>query len=98
MAYDEATYRRQSDDDGEDPAAYRSGLTAPDYRGRRRDLDPDSGYADAQTEPLRRTSPYDDDGRDRLGFHIGWEIVLLLAVAAIAPRLYRPGPGRLGPP
>jgi ribose/xylose/arabinose/galactoside ABC-type transport system permease subunit len=98
MAYDEATYRRQSDDDGEDPAAYRSGLTAPDYRGRRRDLDPDSGYADAQTEPLRRTSPYDDDGRDRLGFHIGWEIVLLLAVAAIAYLLYRLDPASLRRP
>jgi hypothetical protein len=85
MAYDETTYRRSDDDQG-DPAAYRANGLTGDYRGRRRDADPedDSGsrYADG-------TSPRSYDGRDRLGFHIGWEIVLLLAVAALAYLLYR---------
>jgi hypothetical protein len=101
MAYDEATYRRQADDGGDDPAAYRTGgVTTPDYRARRRDLDPDdpgSRYAEMQTEPLRRTG-YDDGGRDRLGIHIGWEIVLLLAVAAIGYLLYRLDPASLRRP
>jgi hypothetical protein len=104
MAYDEATYRRQTDDAGDDPAAYRAnGHTAGDYRGRRRDLDPDadaSANADLQIEPQRRlpASPDDESGRDRLGVHIGWEIVLLLAVAAIGYLLYRLDPASLRRP
>jgi hypothetical protein len=92
MAYDETTYRRP-DDQGDDPAAYRqNGFSAPDYRGRRRDLDPeDAGglrfdAAASEPPPVRRVR---DDGRDRLGIHIGWEIVLLLAAAAIGYLLYR---------
>ncbi len=83
MAYDETTYRR-TDDQG-DPAAYRANGLTGDYRGRRRDADPedDSGSRYADPAPARY------DGRDRLGFHIGWEIVLLLAVAALAYLLYR---------
>jgi hypothetical protein len=102
MAYDETTYRRP-DDQGDDPAAYRTntnGFTAPDYRGRRRDLDPeDSGglrFDAPPAEPLRRTVR--DEGRDRLGIHIGWEIVLLLAVAAIGYLLYRLDPASLRRP
>jgi hypothetical protein len=90
MAYDDTTFRRPSDDGADDPAAYRANSLPVDYRGRRRDLDPDDGVnrrSDVPIEPLRRT--YDDYGRDRLGIHIGWEIVLLLAVAAIAFLLYR---------
>jgi hypothetical protein len=84
MAYDETTYRRP--DDQGDPAAYRANGLTGDYRGRRRDADPedDSGSRYADT-----ASPRYDDGRDRLGFHIGWEIVLLLAVAVLAYLLYR---------
>jgi len=101
MAYDETTYRRP-DDKGDDPAAYRqNGFAAPDYRGRRRDLDPeDSGGLRFDTpppEPLRR-SLREDDGRDRLGVHIGWEIVLLLGAAAIGYLLYRLDPASLRRP
>ncbi|OJF09432.1 ABC transporter permease, partial [Couchioplanes caeruleus] len=39
-----------------------------------------------------------DLGRDRLGVHIGWEIVLLLAVAAVAFLLYRLDPAALRRP
>jgi hypothetical protein len=99
MAYDETTFRRP-DDGADDPAAYRANTVGvPDYRGRRRDLDPDDGGArlgDVPIDPLRRT--YDDYGRDRIGIHIGWEIVLLLAVAAIAFLLYRLDPASLKRP
>src|SRR3954451_18236628 len=99
MAYDETTYRRP-DDQGDDPAAYRTnGLAGTDYRGRRRDLDPDdaeSRYAETSAERLRRVR--DDAGRDRLGIHIGWEIVLLLAVAAIGYLLYRLDPASVRRP
>ncbi len=103
MAYDETTYRRQTDDQPDDPAAYRAnGYTATDYRGRRRDLDPDGGADTGETsaEPLlRRAAPATEEtGRDRLGIHIGWEIVLLLAVAAIGYLLYRLDPAAVRRP
>jgi hypothetical protein len=102
----EATYRRDTGgQDGDDPAAYRTGPAATDFRARRRDLDPDRGDAEAAQlaefapEPGRRGGgPGSEDGRDRLGIHIGWEIVLLLAVAAIAYLLYRLDPAGLRRP
>jgi hypothetical protein len=86
MAYDETTYRRPGEQ-GEDPAAYRTnGFSSVDYRGRRRDLDADDGrFVDVSADSRR----FGEDGRDRLGIHIGWEIVLLLAVAAIGYLLFR---------
>ena len=103
MAYDETTYRRTGGDQGEsDPAAYRTGTAAADFRARRRDLDPDGSDSVQLVEPAggteRRAGPGLDDGRDRLGIHIGWEIVLLLAVAAVAYLLYRLDPASLRRP
>jgi ribose/xylose/arabinose/galactoside ABC-type transport system permease subunit len=103
MAYEDTTYRRQTDDKPDDPAAYRTNGYATDYRGRRRDLDPAAAGAEpgeGSGEPLlRRATPVAEDaGRDRLGIHIGWEIVLLLAVAAIAYLLYRLDPAALRRP
>jgi ribose/xylose/arabinose/galactoside ABC-type transport system permease subunit len=104
MTYDETTYRRQTDDQS-DPSAYRAnGATAADYRNRRRDLDPDDTGArigETSGDLLRRApAPAADDesGRDRLGVHIGWEIVLLLAAAAIGYLLYRLDPAALRRP
>jgi hypothetical protein len=98
MAYDDTTFRRQSDDqeDG-DPAAYRNGFAATDYRSRRRDLDPADGGA-RHTEPTADLALRAGDGHDRLGVHIGWEIVLLLGVAAIGYLLYRLDPASLKRP
>lgn len=105
MAYDEATYRRQTGDQLDDPAAYRAhAYTATEYRGRRRDLGPESAAADVgetSAEPLSRRAappPADGGGRDRLGVHIGWEVVLLLAVAAIAYLLHRLDPAAVRRP
>jgi ribose/xylose/arabinose/galactoside ABC-type transport system permease subunit len=47
---------------------------------------------------LRGLAPVTDEGRDRLGIHIGWEIVLLLAVAALGYLLYRLEPAALRRP
>jgi hypothetical protein len=104
MAYDETTFRRQTDDrQGEDrpgdeqptdPAAYRANtLAASEQRRRAEQLD----EPDTAAELLRRP-PADDDGRDRLGIHLGWEVVLLLAAAAFAFLLYRFDPGTLKRP
>jgi ribose/xylose/arabinose/galactoside ABC-type transport system permease subunit len=84
MAYDEQV---------SDPAAYRTGYAAQDFRSRH-GLDPDDG---GSGQPLR-LGPGEDTGRDRLGIHIGWEIVLLLAVAAIGFLLYRLEPDALRRP
>lgn len=101
MAYDETTYRRTAGDQGEsDPSAYRAGLAATDFRHRRRDLDPEEVEPVQLMEPVGEAGPRGEaeDGRDRLGIHIGWEIVLLLAVAAIAYLLYRLDPASLRRP
>jgi len=98
MAYDDTTYRRQTDDPGDSgPAAYRNSYAATDYRGRRRELDPDDArLAEPAAEFTRRWG--EDNARDRLGVHIGWEIVLLLGVAAIGYLLYRLDPASLRRP
>ncbi|MFI7596777.1 ABC transporter permease [Actinoplanes sp. NPDC049681] len=94
MAYDETAYRRNAGDEQTpaDPAAYRNGVASTDFRSRR----DDSGVR--LTEPVTDAYRRGDDGRDRLGVHIGWEIVLLLAVAAIAYLLYRLDPASLRRP
>jgi len=98
MAYDETTYRRPGDQ-GDDPATYRTnGMSSADYRGRRRDVDQDDSggrYLDPSVDPRRAAR---DDDRDRLGVHIGWEIVLLVAVAAIGYLLYRLDPASVRRP
>ncbi|RZU50627.1 monosaccharide ABC transporter membrane protein (CUT2 family) [Krasilnikovia cinnamomea] len=46
----------------------------------------------------RPAGPDDDGGRDRLGVHLGWEIVLLLGAAALGFLLYRFDPASLRRP
>ncbi|WP_067509904.1 ABC transporter permease [Actinoplanes sp. TFC3] len=100
MAYDETPYRRDTAEDQlTGPAAYRAGAASTDYRNRRRELAPDD-TGTRITESLDPGSRRAGGGtaRDRLGVHIGWEIVLLLAVAAIAFLLYRLDPSGLRRP
>ncbi|MEV6341753.1 ABC transporter permease [Actinoplanes sp. NPDC051851] len=75
MAYDETTFRSQGETD---PAAYR--------RRVQYDEGTTGNLAPATTGSLPGGP---DDGRDRLGIHLGWEVVLLLAAAAIGFLLYR---------
>jgi hypothetical protein len=90
MAYDETTFRR-SEEQPTDPAAYRANtLAAAEQRRRAEELD---GLTDT-TDVLRR----DDDGRDRLGVHLGWEVLLLIAAAAFAYLLWRVSPDALKRP
>ncbi|GGQ43415.1 ABC transporter permease [Couchioplanes azureus] len=91
MAYDETPYRRNAGDAQTPggPAAYRTGSAATDSRDWRRDTAADDDPGARVTEPLPDSGRRGDAGRDRLGVHIGWEIVLLLAVAAVAFLLYR---------
>ncbi|MFI5493323.1 ABC transporter permease [Actinoplanes sp. NPDC051859] len=91
MAYDQSPYRRDGEQLSAGPAAYRAGAAATDFRTRGYDPEPaDSGVriTEPLPEPIRRHNG-DAGDRDRLGVHIGWEIVLLLAVAAIAFLLYQ---------
>ena len=95
MAYDEATYRRQGDDEPIDPAAYRANtLAAADQRRRAAEMMEDIGAT--SIEASHRAAG--DDGRDRLGIHLGWEVVLLLAAAAFGLLLYRLDPSSLKRP
>lgn len=87
MAYDESTFR-QRDSDSTDANGYESGsFTLGDPRepgltdnGSRRPGALDDAFDDpAHGEP----------GRDRMAVHALWEVVLLLAAAALAVLLYR---------
>jgi hypothetical protein len=95
MAYDEPVA---------DPAAYRrGGGPAADYRGRRRDTGefPRPGARRVE-EPLEPPGRPDDAGgepaRDRIGIHLGWEAILLLAVVGVAFLLYQLDPTSLRRP
>ncbi|GID31481.1 ABC transporter permease [Paractinoplanes brasiliensis] len=87
MAYDEATYRRQTEEPTPtDPAAYRANtLAAAEQRRRAEELD----VAGDTTGDVLRRPDADEDGRDRLGIHLGWEVVLLVAAGAIGFLLWR---------
>jgi hypothetical protein len=96
MAYDDSTYRRQTEDPTPtDPAAYRANtLAAAEQRRRAEELD---GVGETTADVLRRAEA-DEDGRDRLGIHLGWEVILLLAAAAIGFLLWRLEPDSLRRP
>jgi len=89
MAYDEAAYRRA--EESADPAAYRANtLQAAEQRRRAEELD--------STADTAADAPVRDDGRDRLGIHLGWEVVLLLAAATFGFLLWRLDPNSLKRP
>ena len=104
MAYDEATYRRQSDDRATTlPPTAPTASPHPTIAAAAVTSTPGTpASVPARTwssRPRRSTAiDPDDPGRDRLGIHIGWEIVLLLAVAAIGYLLYRLDPASLRRP
>ncbi|MFI5897985.1 ABC transporter permease [Actinoplanes sp. NPDC051513] len=93
MAYDETTFSR-TDEQPTDPAAYRANTLAAAEQRRREELAAEAAAADTSPDLLRR----DDDGRDRLGIHLGWEVVLLLAAAAFGFLLWRLDPSSLKRP
>ncbi|WP_433298822.1 ABC transporter permease [Actinoplanes sp. CA-030573] len=92
MAYDETTFRR-TDEQPTDPAAYRANTLAAAEQRRRAE---EEAAAVTTSPDLMRA--VDDDGRDRLGIHLGWEVVLLLAAAAFGFLLWRLDPSSLKRP
>lgn len=95
MAYDETTFRRPPTS-GDEPGVYRpTGTTAADMRGRPELDDTATRLSAAPPEPPTR---FGEEGRDRMGIHVGWEIVLLLAAAVICFLLYRLDPTSLKRP
>ena len=91
MAYDETTYRR-TDDQPADPVAYRANTTATAEPRRR--AEESEGLADTTADGSRR----EDDGRDRRGIHLGWEVVLLLTVGVLGYLLWQVDPDSLTRP
>jgi ribose/xylose/arabinose/galactoside ABC-type transport system permease subunit len=104
MAYEEPRYRRRAAEDV-DPDATRLGARfVDDYAD-----EPVAGMEESDPRaypPPRRVPPaalgdvfddpaHGDPGRDRLAVHVGWEAVLLLAVAVLALLVYRADPGVL---
>jgi hypothetical protein len=95
MAYDETSYRQQSEESA-DPAAYRANtLAAAEQRRRASEMMDETTAADGTGAPVVTVA---DDGRDRLGIHLGWEVVLLLAAAAFAVVLFHLDPSSLKRP
>ena len=98
MAYDDTAYRRMSEVGSTDPAYRMNGGMGMDQTGAG---DPMLGDTSTRlTEPPSGALPrfaY-EDGRDRMGIHVGWEIVLLLAAAVIGVLLYRVDAGALKRP
>jgi ribose/xylose/arabinose/galactoside ABC-type transport system permease subunit len=114
MAYDQPTYRRREDADEVDPSAYRGYTSNDYRGRRRSPSnDEDTGIRlpEPSVEGHRHAASSGggpdgeltsgwaiDGGRDRLGIHIGWEVVLLVAVAALALLEYRLDPASLRRP
>ena len=98
MAYDDTAYRRVSEAGSTDPAYRMNGGLTGDQPGGGDPLLGDTGGR--LTEPpsgVLSRAGY-EDGRDRMGIHVGWEIVLLLAAAVIGVLLYRVDAGALKRP
>lgn len=85
MAYDGTTYRA---DEPVGPAAYRASSLAAAERRRAEEAE--------AVEVVE--AAYGDESRDRLGIHLVWEVVLLLAAAAFAFLLWRLDPNSLKRP
>ncbi|WIM96237.1 ABC transporter permease [Actinoplanes oblitus] len=85
MAYDDTTIRQPGESTGEsDPAAYRRRVQFDDTAGGTLD----QSLRAPVTAPGAATSTT-DDARDRLGVHLGWEVVLLVAAAVLGFLLWR---------
>ncbi|MFC3503190.1 ABC transporter permease [Micromonospora krabiensis] len=63
--------------------------------GRDGTVEPSSGVPAAVLENVFDDPAHGEPGRDRIGVHIGWEIVLLLGAAAVAWLLWREDPDAL---
>jgi ribose/xylose/arabinose/galactoside ABC-type transport system permease subunit len=84
MAYDDTTMRRPGESTGEnDPAAYRRRVQFDDTTG-------GTTLDQSLTAPVTAVpASLQDDGRDRLGVHLGWEVVLLVVAAVFGFLLWR---------
>jgi hypothetical protein len=96
MTYDETSVRRPNEEQPSDPAAYRANTLAAAEQRRRAAEMMDETTGD--TAASLRFAEGEDDGRDRLGIHLGWEVVLLLTAAAFGFLLYRLDPSSLKRP
>ncbi|WP_238490769.1 ABC transporter permease [Actinoplanes flavus] len=85
MAYDDTTFRRPGDEKTEsDPAAYRRRVQYDDTAGTTLDQSLRSPVTTTGALPA-----VTDDGRDRLGIHLGWEVMLLVAAGVLGFLLRR---------
>jgi hypothetical protein len=86
MAYGETIYGRAEDSTG--PSAYRANtLAAAEQLRRAEEADVDA-----------TSTSFDERGRDRLGIHLGWEVLLLIAAGVFGFLLYRLEPNSLQRP
>ncbi|MEU4156051.1 ABC transporter permease [Actinoplanes sp. NPDC026670] len=83
MAYDDTTFRRPGDEKTDtDPAAYRRRVQYDDTAGTTLDQ--------SLRAPVAGAAPTaEEDGRDRLGIHLGWEVMLLVVAAVLGFLLQR---------
>ncbi|MCG5438823.1 hypothetical protein PSH25_003052 [Micromonospora sp. PSH25] len=60
--------------------------------GRDRSSEPSSGVPAAVLENVFDDPTHGDPGRDRIGVHLGWELLLLAGLAAVSWLLWREDP------
>jgi ribose/xylose/arabinose/galactoside ABC-type transport system permease subunit len=85
MAYDDITFRRPGDEKTDaDPAAYRRRVQYDDTAGTTLDQSLRPQAATTGAIPV-----IEEGGRDRLGIHLGWEVMLLVVAAVLGFLLQR---------
>ncbi|MEV6306298.1 ABC transporter permease [Actinoplanes sp. NPDC051861] len=94
MAYDETTFRRPGGEPAAtDPAAYRRRVQYDDTAGTTLDQSLNAPVTTGSLTPVG-----DEDGRDRLGIHLGWEVILLVVAGVLGFFLWREDSGALQRP
>jgi len=98
MSYDDSRFRGESayradEEPAESPifgtSSYPVSYPYPGRGERTDNVDPPTGYGRTNLDDVFDDPDHGEPGRDRLGVHLVWELVLLIAAAAVGYMIYR---------